>query len=57
MGTPGPEALIISHWFAAVMTTVFAALPWIKWRYSLRTLLIGMTLMVAILGAIAYALK
>ncbi len=35
----------------------FAALPWLRWRFSLRTLLIAMTLVAAVLGLIVWAAK
>jgi hypothetical protein len=34
-----------------------AAVPWIKWRFSLRTLLIGTTLVAVGLAAIVYAAR
>jgi hypothetical protein len=45
------------HWFPVSLATTLAALPWIHWRFSLRTLLIATTLMAVILGLIVYAVK
>jgi hypothetical protein len=44
--------IMFPHWFAVVITVILAAAPWMRWRYSLRTLLIAMTLLAALLGAI-----
>jgi hypothetical protein len=38
------------HWWLAVLTFMLAALHWLRWRFSLRTLLVGMTVIAAILG-------
>jgi hypothetical protein len=44
------------HWFLVAMSASIAALPWIKWRFSLRTLLIVMTLFALFFGMIAWSL-
>jgi hypothetical protein len=36
--------LQMPYWFLVAITASFAAIPWIRWRFSLRTLLIGTTL-------------
>jgi hypothetical protein len=41
----------------ALMAPVVAALPWVPWRFSLRTLLVVTTLVAALLGAIIYATR
>ena len=43
---------VVPHWFLVISTAALAVLPWIKWRFSLRTLLIGMTLVAVGLGII-----
>ncbi len=51
-------SLAAKHWFLVMLTAVLAALPWLsksKWRFGLRTLLIGMALIAALLGAFAWA--
>jgi hypothetical protein len=45
-----PTQVVFPHWFPALLAAVLAASPWIKWRFSVRTLLIGMTIIAAILG-------
>jgi hypothetical protein len=44
----------IPHWFLVSLAAIGAAVPWIPWskRFSLRTLLIAMTLVAAGLGLI-----
>ena len=46
-------AISMPHWIVVLLSATLAALPWIKWRFSLRTLLIGMTLVAVVCGAIA----
>jgi hypothetical protein len=49
----------LPHWFVALVTATMASAPWIRlsWRYSLRTLLVAMTLVAVGLGMIVYALR
>jgi hypothetical protein len=43
------------HWFLAVIAVIFAAAPWLKWRYRVGTLLIATTLVAVVLGlAVAF---
>jgi hypothetical protein len=47
--------VIIPYWFLVLSLGVIAAAPWIRWRrFSLRTLLIGMTLIAVGLGLLAW---
>ena len=43
----------VPHWFLVMVAGSFAALPWIRWRFSLRSTLIAMTLVSVLLGIIA----
>jgi hypothetical protein len=53
---PGePTLYSVSHAFAVMSIAVLAALPWLRWRFSLRTLLIGMTLVAVMLGLVVLA--
>jgi hypothetical protein len=45
------------HWFAAAIVAALAYVPWLSSRFSLRTLLIAMTLIALVLGAIVYAVR
>ena len=51
----GDWFLTMPYWFPVLLLVVSAALPWN--RFSLRTLLIAMTLVAALLGAIVWAVK
>jgi hypothetical protein len=46
--------IVLPHWFLVLMTTVFTTIPWIHWpeRFTVRTLLVAMTLVAAVLGTI-----
>jgi hypothetical protein len=44
------------HWFLVLITIAFAVLSWIRWRFSLRTLLLATTLVAVVLG-LAVAMK
>jgi hypothetical protein len=45
-------SLSCPHWFLVILSGLFTTLPWIKWRFSLRTLLIATTLVAVGLGII-----
>lgn len=51
------DAIVIPHWFLTMLTAVFAAIAWLPFskRFSLRALLIVMTLVAVGLGAIIWA--
>jgi hypothetical protein len=40
------------YWFFLLFTLTLTAIPWLPWRFSLRTLLIAMTLIAVVLGVI-----
>jgi hypothetical protein len=42
----------MSHWFVVLLLSTFAAVIWLPWRFSLRTLLIATTLVAVGLGLI-----
>jgi hypothetical protein len=42
------------HWFPVLLFATFAAAPWLRWRFSLRTLLIATTLVAVVLGLIVW---
>ena len=45
----------IPYWFSASIVATLAALPWLRKRYSLRTLLIATTLIAVVLGLVVWA--
>jgi hypothetical protein len=46
--------LTLPYWFILALTASLAAIPWIRWRFSLRTLLIATTLVAVVLGLIVW---
>jgi hypothetical protein len=60
-GRPHPSStdfrVSAPHWWLVVPALTLAALPWLHWRFRLRTLLIAMTLTAVILGTIAIAAR
>jgi hypothetical protein len=48
------EGAILPYWFGVLLSATLATIPWFHWskRFSLRTLLIAMTLIGLILGTI-----
>jgi hypothetical protein len=51
------ESLIIGWVGIGMMAVAFATRPWLRSRFSLRTLLIGMTVVAAILAAVVYTVN
>ena len=49
--------LIVPHWFLVLTTGAIAGLPLVRWRFSLRTLLIATTLVAMVLGLIVVVLR
>jgi hypothetical protein len=47
----------VPHWLAIVACGATAMIPWLRRRFSLRTLLIAMTLVAAMLGFVVWAAK
>jgi hypothetical protein len=46
------HSIMVPHWFAAVFAAALAGAPWIRLRFSLRTLLVATTLVAVTLGTI-----
>jgi hypothetical protein len=49
--------LILPFWFPVLLSAAIAAVPWIRCRFTLRTLLIATTLVAVVLGAIVWAVR
>ena len=47
----------IPYWPLVFVTSLLAVAPWLPYRFSLRTLLIAITLIGLILGAIIYTTR
>jgi hypothetical protein len=41
-------------WFPVLIVATFATAPWLRWRFSVRTLLIATTLVAVVLGLIVW---
>jgi hypothetical protein len=50
-----PHEFRVPYWSAVLMLVSMSAVPWMRWRFSVRTLLIGMTLVAVILGIAMWA--
>jgi hypothetical protein len=48
-------SLTIPHWFPVVILAALAAAPWLRWTFSLRTLLIATTLIAVVLGLVVWS--
>jgi hypothetical protein len=57
--SPNRRVIAIPHWFGVLVLAVLCVLtsPLIRWRFSLRTLLIATTLIAVLLGAVIYTVK
>jgi hypothetical protein len=53
----GLVAFRTPHWFPVLSFATLSALPWFRYRFSLRTLLIATTLVAVVLGLIVYATR
>jgi hypothetical protein len=53
----GDRTVIVPHWFLLVLSAAVASAPWLPGRFSLRALLIGMTVLAVLLGALVYAVR
>jgi hypothetical protein len=49
------NAVEVPHWFPVLVSSTFAAAPWIRWKFSLRTLLIATTLIAVVLGVVVWS--
>ena len=53
----GKLVIRVPYWFLLVGSSLMAAVPWLPWRFTLRTLLIATTLVAVVLGLIVYATR
>jgi hypothetical protein len=57
---PQGNGIVMPYWVLVVPLAVLTSAPWfgqIRWRYSLRTILIATTLVAVVLGLIVYAVR
>jgi hypothetical protein len=48
---------VVPVWFVLILLAALASLPWLRWRFSLRTLLIATTLVAVVLGLVVGAAR
>jgi hypothetical protein len=53
----GDKYVLFPHWLPLLVGTSLALSPWLRWRFSLRTLLIAITLVAVVLGLAIYAIR
>jgi hypothetical protein len=53
---PGTN-LAFPHRFLILIAALFAAAPWIRWRFTLRTMLFATTIIAALLSLIVYVAR
>jgi hypothetical protein len=53
----GGQSIFVPHWFLFTVAGSLSAIPWFRWRFSLRTLLVAMTLAAVGLGLIVRAVR
>ena len=54
--TPDMTLLAIQFRLLVLLSSTLAAVPWLRWKYSLRTLLIALTLIALVLGLVVFVL-
>jgi hypothetical protein len=52
-----PSVVVIPYWLLTSLTILTAGIPWIRWRFSLRTLLIAATVVAVGLGVAVMMLR
>ncbi len=45
------------HWFQTLLFAALGVVPWIRWRFTLRTMLIATTLVAVVLGLALWAAR
>jgi hypothetical protein len=53
----GGFEVVLPHWFVVGIVATFTSVPWLRWRFSLRTLLIATTLIAVVLGIIVWKVR
>jgi hypothetical protein len=49
--------IVLPHWLFAIGTVLIGAIPWFHWQFSLRALLIAVTLVAVMLGVLFIVLR
>jgi MFS family permease len=53
----GGFAIYIAHWLLIFPIIAIATVPWVSWRFSLRTLLISITFVAVGLGVVVWSMR
>jgi hypothetical protein len=54
---PAEALFAVPIWFICVIFAVLATVPWVRWRFTLRTLLFAITAVCVVLGLIVWAVR
>jgi hypothetical protein len=54
MKNSGVFRIRVPYWSLVSLSALFAVAPWLQWRFSLRTLLVAITVVAIILGVLAF---
>ena len=46
--------LVFPHRFLVLIFAILAAVPWVRWKFSLRTLLVATTIIAVVLGLVVW---
>ena len=46
---------MVPYWFVLLLAAAFGVAPWIRWQFSLRTMLIAVTVIAALFGLVRLA--
>ena len=55
--TPFGPSILFPHWFPIFLLALRAGIPWLRWRFHLRPLLVATTLVAVVLGLIVAVLR
>ena len=47
----------VPYWFPTLAFAALAVVPWLHWRFGLRSLLIATTLIAVVLGVVVYSIR
>ena len=50
-------SLVVPYWAPTMIAVALAAMPWLRWRFSIRTMLVATTLIAVTLGYVAITLR
>jgi hypothetical protein len=54
---PAVDQVFVPYWMLVLLSVAIASAPWLRWRFTIRTLLIATTLVAGMLGLIVWAVR